>query len=154
MVSTEIKNCGSGSLIKVLPNSWIKINKNCEIEAGICHNTTQRYVSISDNTVVYQGQIKIFNFTTNLKNHSKNQKYQSQELVKTVMIISGVRSPDKNKIGIQCYNSTLLKFENSEKTIRLLTMTTNGGEVFRIVDKTTFENGKSCIEAKLVAKKY
>lgn len=156
-MSTEIKNCDQNSIIKVLPNSWLKINKNCELEMEICHNTTKMYVPQTDSVVVYQGSITVFNFTYNLNDRDKNQKIfkgKNQELIKTIMVMNGVRGINKTEIGVRCYNNSRLKYENSAKTIKLLAMTSKNGEMFKIIDKASLNVGQSCIKTKLVAQKY
>lgn len=83
------------------------------------------------------------------------KKFAKQELVKTVWIIAGrLRVCNDFKKGIRCYNGTALKYEKSKKTLSIFSLTAKTGDIFRIVDNFTFQNGKkSCVEAHFVANK-
>lgn len=134
-----------------MPKSWVKVNKNCDVEADICHNTTRLYNLKSENTIVYQGSMRIFNLTFVYQESKKILK--NKELGGFLQLLTGLVNRG-SKIGMKCRNSTIFKFENSAKTIKLLFMSTNDGQKFQINDNAIFDNGSSCIEITFVAQKY
>lgn len=106
------------------------------------------------NTLIYQGSLTIFN-STSTKNVCKNLNInRDKDLVKALITISGLQPCDKIKQGLRCLNGTVMKFRDSEKTIRLMTMTSKHDDRFRIVDIVYFEQGQSCVDATFVMKKY
>lgn len=148
-----MKNCEKDSIIKILPNSWFKINKACELIANVCHNVTEVRRPVKANVVMYQGNLKMINMTKELG--CKNlRKGSDQDFVKTMLILNGLRPCDEQKVGISCRNSTIFKLENGEKIFKLLMMASSAGEVYRVIDKVIFEGGRSsCLEIKTVVMK-
>lgn len=74
--------------------------------------------------------------------------------MKSVLTFNGLRLCNEQKIGIQCCNSTVFRFENGFKLMNLMSMTVFGGEVLRLKDTVYFANGKSsCIDVKMVCNK-
>lgn len=145
-----MKNCAEDSVIKILANSSMKVNKNCELESKLCHNVMRLYKHTSQNVIVYHNSIKIYNLTATSDSRREYENLKKQELVRMVIMMSGFRNPPI--IGLHCNNS-VLKLENSEKTFKVMMMTTKIGDTFRLINNLTLEDGISCIETTLVAKR-
>lgn len=135
--------------MKLLPNSWFKIDKDCQLVANVCHNVTAVGKPIKSNTVVYQGSLKLINMSRELG--CKNlKKIVDQDLVKTIMVLNGLRLCNEQKSGVQCRNSTIFKYDESGgKTLKMLMMTATAGDVYRMKDTVIFEKGQSCVDVKV-----
>lgn len=136
-----------------MTGSSVQINRNCELTANICHNITKLSKPQSSRNLVYQGSLKLINRSTTLSCKIVKVNFQS-ELVKALSIMSGMRPCDQAKLGMQCSNGTKLPFRDSEKTLRLLTMTTKQNDIFNVIDYINFENGRNCVNATFIMKKY
>lgn len=136
-----------------MPESIVKINRKCELVANICHNVTRFSKPITSNTLIFQGSMKIFNSSSDARCKVLKTN-QNKDLIRLMMTINGVRTCDHFKLGIQCSNGTIMKFQGSEKTIKLIAMTTRQNEKFRLVDTIYFEKGRTCVNATFIVKKY
>lgn len=152
--SVEMKNCDSESLIKILPNSWFRINNKCELIVHVCHNVTEVLRPVRANAVLYQNSMKLINFTRTL-GCKKLRAVADLSLDKTMLTLNGLKQCKELKKGVSCQNLTAFKYnKDGEKVFKMLMMTIASGETYRLKDNVTFEKDKkSCLELKIVAKR-
>lgn len=145
----EVKNCNEKSLIKVMPNVTAKFTRNCKLIGNICHNTTELRKPISINSVFYQGSMKVYNFTNSAECKSLKKSRKINDFINMILAFNGLRTCDDYKLGVRCYNSTILTVVNSMRSLEMISMMAKSGDIFRVVDNISFENGgKSCMTLK------
>jgi hypothetical protein len=141
-------------MIKVQPNASFIINKNCELIVNMCHNVKEVSRPIKGITNISHGSMNIYSFNGTSENCSAMKKFIDQELVRTIWTINGIRLCEDFMKGIRCYNGTIFKYKKFRRAISLMTMTAKQGDIFRVYDKVTFENGKkSCVDINVVLNK-
>lgn len=121
----------------------------------MCHDVTEVSRPVKGLTLIYLGRMMLFNFTGVSESCSALKKYREQELVKTIWTINGLRLCDDFKKGVRCYEGKIFKYRKINRTFSLVSMTVKDGDMLRVHDKITFENGKeSCTDVNIVAMKF
>lgn len=150
LVSESITNCDTKSVIKILPKSWLKITKNCELVGNICHNTTSIEKPLIMSSIALAGSVQLFNFT-NVIDCKNLKKIKNQEILKSVSRANGVRDCDDTRIGVRCYNGTLMKYKSSVRLLQMISHIVGRGDRVDAVDNIAYENGKkSCVKVAFV----
>lgn len=151
--AVEIEDCSnSNSIIKVLPNAQVKINKKCEFVANICHNITAVKKILSAKTTIHQRSMKIYD-TNNTLDCKRLDIISKQEIVRLITAFSGLTSCKNFKIGIHCNNSTV-KLTSAAKTIKMLSIASKDGDILRIIDDVSLEGANACVDVKIKMIKY
>lgn len=136
-----------------MPNASTKLTKNCEFIGNICHNTTELRKPLVIHSVLYQGSMKLYNFT-NSGDCKSLKKKQTNEFMKVILTFNGLRICDNYKLGVHCLNSTIFTETNPKNAFQMLSITAKTGDIFRLVDNIVFENGgKSCITSIIEVRK-
>jgi hypothetical protein len=153
-ISTGFKNCGGeNAIVKVLPNSTVKIDKDCLFTEHVCHNYTTTLKPQFSNTKVYQRSLKIFDIKTQLD--CKNlKKINDRQVSRIVSSFSGlILKCNQFSVGIKCYKESFM-LDTALNTIKMLSVASKDGDLLRITDEVSFDKGKSCVEVNVVMKKY
>lgn len=146
-------NCDDESVIKVMPNSWVEITKNCDMIGSVCHNTTEVLKPLLISTILLHGSVQIYNFT-NRANCKELKKIKNQDIIKGTMRANGLRDCDEMRAGVRCVNGTFLKFTGARRLVQMVSHLARVGDKFGSSTNIYFEGGKkSCMNFSFVAKK-
>lgn len=152
--SDKMVDCDDNSVIQMMPNSWIKITKDCKLVGNVCHNTTAILKPIQMSSVLFHRSVQLFNFT-NQANCKELKKIKTQDVIKAIMKVNGLRDCTEIRLGVRCLNATLMKFNSTRRMISMVSHLAKVGDRLGFSSNIYFQGGRrSCMNFSFVVKKW